>query len=100
MKHIGPEWPKFPDCIFYDACTMIEKKNFLKSLQALLVLEEAMVSLCDRQVGNAAFFSGIPPQNRPDVHAGLAEFVARSQQHRQALENLIGSIASGGRDVF
>ena len=92
--------PKFPDCIFYDAYTMIKRKKFLKLLQALLELEEDMVSLCDRQVGNAAFFSGIPPQNRPDVRAGLAEFVARSQQHRQALENLMGSIVSGERDVF
>ena len=79
---------------------MIEKKDLLKSLQALIEMEAEVLALCERQDGNAAFFSGIPAENRPEVHAVFAAFLARSQQHRQTLENLKSSIASGGRDVF
>lgn len=79
---------------------MIKKKDLLQSVQALLDLEEEMLSLCQRQVGSITFFSGLLPQSRPDVRAGLEAFCARSQQHRQALQNLMGSILSGSRDVY
>jgi hypothetical protein len=79
---------------------MIAKKDLLKEVQALLEMEQEMLSLCQRQVGSITFFAGLPPQSRPDVRAGLEEFCARSQQHRQALQNLISSIRSGGRDVY
>jgi len=79
---------------------MIEKKELLQQLGEILAIEEQVLALCTRQLGNAAFFSGIPPQNRPDVQAGLEAFQARSQQHRQTLENMIAGIVSGGRDVY
>ena len=79
---------------------MIEKKDLLQAVQALLDLEEELLSLCQRQVGSITFFSGLPPQSRPDVRAGLEVFCARSQQHRQALQNLMAGILSGGQDVY
>ena len=79
---------------------MIEKKDLLQALQALLDVEEEMLSLCQRQVGSITFFSGLPPQSRPDVRAGLEAFCARSQQHRQTLQNLMAGILSGGQDVY
>lgn len=80
--------------------SMIKKKDLLQAVQALLDLEEELLSLCQRQVGSITFFSGISPQSSPDVRAGLEAFCARSQQHRQALQNLMDSILSGGRDVY
>jgi hypothetical protein len=79
---------------------MIEKKDLLQAVQALLDLEEELLALCQRQIGSITFFSGLSPQSRPGVRAGLEEFCARSQQHRQALQNLMTSILSGGRDVY
>ncbi len=79
---------------------MIEKKDLLKEVQALLDLEEELLSLCQRQVGSITFFSGLPLQSRPDVRAGLEAFCARSQQHRQALQNLMAGILAGGQDVY
>ena len=79
---------------------MIEKKDLLKEVQALLDLEEELLSLCQRQVGSITFFSGLPLQSRPDVRAGLEAFCARSQQHRQALQHLMAGILAGGQDVY
>jgi len=79
---------------------MIEKKDLLQAVQALLDLEEELLSLCRRQAGSSTFFSGLPIQSRTDVRAGLEGFCARSQQHRQALQNIMESIQSGSRDVY
>jgi hypothetical protein len=82
------------------AKSMIEKKDLLHSVQALLDVEEELLCLCRRQAGSITFFSGLPLQSRPDVRAGLEAFCARSQQHRLALQNLMESILSGGQDVY
>ena len=79
---------------------MIAKKDLLQAVQALLQLEDDMLSLCQRQNDNPAFLSGIPLQNRPEVHAGFVAFLARSQQNKQTLKNLLGAILSGGSDVY
>ena len=79
---------------------MIKKKNLLEEVQALLDLEEELLALCQRQVGSITFFSGLSPQSRPDVRAGLEAFCARSQQHRQTLQKLLGSILLGRHDVY
>jgi hypothetical protein len=79
---------------------MIAKKDLLQAVQALLQLEDDMLSLCQRQSDNPAFLSGIPPQNRADVHAGFVAFLARSQQNKLTLKNLMGAILSGGSDVY
>ena len=82
------------------AKAMIEKKDLLEEVQALLNVEEELLSLCQRQIGSITFFSGLPLQSRPEVRAGLEAFCARSQQHRQAFQNLMESILSGGHDVY
>jgi hypothetical protein len=82
------------------AKSMIKKKDLLEAVQALLNMEEELLSLCQRQIGSITFFSGLSLQSRPDVRAGLEAFCARSQQHRQALQNLIAGILSGGQDVY
>ncbi|MBN2108047.1 MAG: hypothetical protein JW832_11535 [Deltaproteobacteria bacterium] len=79
---------------------MIERKDLLQEVQALLDVEEELLSLCQRQVGSITFFSGLPLKSRADVRAGLEAFCARSQQHRLALQNLMESILSGGQDVY
>ena len=82
------------------AKSMIEKKDLLQAVQALLDVENELLCLCQRQAGSITFFSGLPLQSRPDVRAGIEEFCARSQQHRQAFQNLMESILSGGQDVY
>jgi hypothetical protein len=79
---------------------MIEKQNLLMAVQGLLEKEAEVLALCERQAGNAAFFSGIPPQDRPGARAGLVAFLARSRQHCRTLKNLIDSIRAEGRDVY
>jgi hypothetical protein len=79
---------------------MVEKKNLLMAVQALLDREAELLTLCQRQVGNAAFFFGIPEQGRADAHAGLEAFLARSQEHSRTLKNLIDNIRADGRDVY
>ena len=79
---------------------MIDKKDLLQEVQALVDLEEELMVLCQRQVGSITFFSGLPPQSSPDVRAGLEAFCARSQQHRQTLQKLLGSILLGRHDVY
>lgn len=79
---------------------MIAKKDLLKQLQGLLDLQEEAHALCSRQLGNAAFFSGLVPQNRDDVRAGLEAHRDRSVRHREVLAALLAGIASGGRDVY
>jgi hypothetical protein len=72
----------------------------LMAVQDLLKREEELLALCERQIGNAAFFFGIPEQGRPSAHTGLEAFHNRSQQHRHALQNLIDTIRTDGRSVF
>jgi|GEM_PF-5547589 len=79
---------------------MIEKKNLLMAVQDLLEKEEELRALCERQTGNAAFFSGISAQGRPGARAGIEAFLARSKQHSRTLKNLIDSIQADGRDVY
>jgi hypothetical protein len=79
---------------------MIEKKDLLEAVRALLDVEEELLALCQRQVGSITFFSGLSPQSRPEVRAGLEALCSRSQQHRQALQNLMAGIQSGSCDVY
>lgn len=72
----------------------------LEAVQDLLKLEQEVLDLCTRQLGNSAFFTGIALQNRSAVHAELQKFIAQSRQHKQALENIAGSILPGGPDVY
>lgn len=79
---------------------MIEKKDLLQAVQALLDVENELLCLYQRQIGSITFFSGIPLQSRPDVRAVLEALCAQSQQQRQALQNLLEGILSGGQDVY
>ncbi len=79
---------------------MIAKKDLLRELQALVGIEQEVLSLCSRQLGNPSFFSGIALEKRPEVRAGLEAFQGRSEQHRQVLEKLMTDIFSDGRDVY
>lgn len=79
---------------------MITRKELLQELQALLELEQEVLALCARQLGNPAFFSGIALRKRPEVQKGLEAFQGRSQQHKQALKKLMAGIRAEGRDVY
>ncbi len=78
---------------------MIEKKDLLQAVQALLDVEEEMLLSANGRSAASRFFPVFPCEP-PRRSRRAGSILCPVAQHRKALQNLMDGILSGGQDVY